>query len=252
LPYTTEPWQHRLAATPRAAALQLTPRPAACPGSTFSGTIGYKDQRDVFSFSIERTTTITASAAVTAPFNGVDNRANLDARLQLLDRQGRALATADPASAPGTAPGSLSASLSATIDAGQYYLAVSGTGWGDPLGVGYSSYGSLGAYSLSLAGVLGIPVHVTTDRDMGARCQPGPGSATTLEAAWHSDEESLAVDLPFDFLWGSSNIGRSAGGGIWVRTRRCSCACQLGFCRISTGAARGAAKQYSEAAPSLC
>ena len=81
-----------------------------------------------------------ASASVTAPLgNGGDNRANLDMRLRLLDGQGRALAAADPPPFEG-----LGASLSALVPAGQHYLELSGTGWGDLATTGYSSYGSLG------------------------------------------------------------------------------------------------------------
>jgi hypothetical protein len=93
--------------------------------------------------------------------------------------------------------------------------------------------------------VLGIPVQITSDPKMGARCQPGPDSNITLEAAWHSDEESLPIHLPFDFLWGDSNYGWSGGGGIWVRASRSALIpVQACFCRaVPSGKRRSHAVQ---------
>jgi hypothetical protein len=90
------------------------------------------------------------TASVTSPFWG-RNRANLDLKLQLQDGQGRVLATADPATVPGSTPGSLSAALKGfTPDAGRFYIVLAPTGWGDPKGAGYSSYGSLGGWRWGL------------------------------------------------------------------------------------------------------
>ncbi|HQC97656.1 MAG TPA: PKD domain-containing protein, partial [Aquabacterium sp.] len=69
--------------------------------------------------------------------------ANLDALVTLSDSNGAVLATFNPADA-------LNATFSATLPAaGTYYLAVTGTGKGDPLTTGYSNYGSLGQYAVA-------------------------------------------------------------------------------------------------------
>ena len=68
---------------------------------------------------------------------------NLDVRLEVLDLAGQVLTTANPT-------GSVSASASFKLpQAGVVYLRVTPVGEGDPLGTGYPSYGSLGAYSLA-------------------------------------------------------------------------------------------------------
>ena len=43
----------------------------------------------------------------------------------------------------------LSASINSSIEAGTYYLKIEGTGNGDPLGKGYTDYGSLGQYQMT-------------------------------------------------------------------------------------------------------
>ncbi len=69
--------------------------------------------------------------------------ANLDARLEVLNPAGQVLVTANPT-------GSVSASASFNLtQPGVVYLRVTPVGEGDPLGTGYPSYGSLGAYSLA-------------------------------------------------------------------------------------------------------
>lgn len=91
---------------------------------------------DVFAF---------AAAAGTASFtvSPAARSANLDAWVSLRDAAGNLLANINPTDA-------LNASFSVVLPAsGTYYLAVQGTGKGDPLTTGYSNYGSLGQYSLT-------------------------------------------------------------------------------------------------------
>ena len=68
--------------------------------------------------------------------------ANLDVLLELRDANGAVIASANPVDA-------LAATLSVSVPAGTYYIAVQGTGKGDPLVDGYSNYGSLGQYAVS-------------------------------------------------------------------------------------------------------
>ncbi|SKA94940.1 Putative Ig domain-containing protein [Prosthecobacter debontii] len=74
---------------------------------------------------------------------------NLDIDLELQDANGEVLASSRPA---GASNKSVSSNFSSFIlwdlEAGTYYLKVQGSANGDPLTTGYSSYGSLGPYTL--------------------------------------------------------------------------------------------------------
>jgi hypothetical protein len=89
--------------------------------------------------------TATASSAATG--------GNLDIKLDLLDSSGAVVASADPASAQsdaGTTTG-VGASVTSALQPGTYYLRVDNVGYCDPLSTGDSTYGSRGAYSLTVA-----------------------------------------------------------------------------------------------------
>ena len=67
----------------------------------------------------------------------------LDIAATLVDSSGATLASSNPVD-------ELSAALTANIAApGTYYLRIDGTGKGDPLGTGYTDYGSIGQYTIS-------------------------------------------------------------------------------------------------------
>lgn len=67
---------------------------------------------------------------------------DLDIKLEIRDRVGvTVLASGNPI-------GSLGVNMSATLPLGTYRLVIRGTGEGSPLAVGYSSYGSVGAYAI--------------------------------------------------------------------------------------------------------
>jgi PKD repeat protein len=100
------------------------------------GVIERPSDVDVFSF---------ASGAGTLSFNvsPAARSANLDLLFELRDGTGALLASANPVDA-------LPAALSyAAPLAGTYYLTVQGVGQGDPLGTGYTDYGSLGQYAVA-------------------------------------------------------------------------------------------------------
>ena len=65
---------------------------------------------------------------------------NLDVLLALYDGAGTLITSSNPAGLPG--------SLTTTLAAGTYYLAVDGTGTGDPT-TAYNDYGSIGQYALT-------------------------------------------------------------------------------------------------------
>ncbi|WP_294222193.1 tandem-95 repeat protein [Prosthecobacter sp.] len=88
---------------------------------------------DYFRFS---TTGGTATITVTA------TRPSLDASLQILGADGGVIASDSPSP-------SVNASITRTLGAGQYYVKVAGVGDGDWLTNGYSSYGSIGSYTIT-------------------------------------------------------------------------------------------------------
>jgi hypothetical protein len=78
---------------------------------------------------------------------------DLDARLDLYRADGSHVVTADPPTplvmTYGDTIAGLSASWSGSVAAGSYLMRVSGTGHGNPLTTGYSSYGSVGRYTIT-------------------------------------------------------------------------------------------------------
>ena len=85
--------------------------------------------------------TTTASGTVSLTVNTAAPGANLDVLVELLDSTDTVVASANP----GT---ELSATVGATLGAGDYFLRVTGVEYGDVLGTGFSSYGSLGFYNV--------------------------------------------------------------------------------------------------------
>lgn len=100
------------------------------------GVIERSSDVDMFSFTAGAgSASFSVTPAVRSP--------NLDATVTLRDAAGTVLATVNPADA-------VNASFSTTLPAaGTYVLAVQGSAKGDPLGSGYSTYGSLGQYALA-------------------------------------------------------------------------------------------------------
>lgn len=107
-------------------------------GSVLTGTgvISTAADVDVFAFSVAATSTVTltVSPATTGP--------NLDIVAELRDSAGTLLGVSNPTA-------TLGASFAGNLAAGTYYLHVGGAGLGDPLGTGYTDYGSLGQFTVS-------------------------------------------------------------------------------------------------------
>jgi PKD repeat protein len=112
------------------------------------GVIETPSDVDVFQFNAGAgTLTINAKPFERGP--------NLDILLQVRDAAGTLVAESNPADL-------LSGSISVTLpSAGTYFISIDGSGLGDPLGTGYSAYGSLGRYSIAVSAPLaggGTPV----------------------------------------------------------------------------------------------
>jgi hypothetical protein len=105
-----------------------------------SGVIERTGDVDTFGFVVQPGTVITVTVAL-AP-----GSPNLDARATLLDASCTALVTFNPPTAL-TVP----ASKYTVRGGGTYYVQVAGTGLGDPLTTGYTSYASVGGYTVTVA-----------------------------------------------------------------------------------------------------
>uniref|UniRef100_A0A383WDE7 Peptidase C-terminal archaeal/bacterial domain-containing protein n=1 Tax=Tetradesmus obliquus TaxID=3088 RepID=A0A383WDE7_TETOB len=123
-----------------------TPLSSSGAGSTtavINGILSMPNQPDWFSLSAEAGSA-TLAVAVTAPFGQV-TRANLNAVAAVYDAGGAVVTT--------LSPGTLDIPYSPVNlpRAGTYYVSVVGAAEGSPATGGYSSYGSLGFYSLTVS-----------------------------------------------------------------------------------------------------
>ncbi|MEO7494165.1 MAG: PKD domain-containing protein [Massilia sp.] len=173
-------------------AATLTPT-ASGSNNTYDirGLIETPSDVDMFKFSAAAgTITIVA-----APF---ERSPNLDILLQLRDGAGNLVAEANPTDALG---GTISVGVPS---AGTYYLSVEGTGNGDPLGTGYSSYGSIGRYTVSVTAPAAA-VGVTPVAAISASTTSGPAPLTVnLSGAGSSDASGSIASYEWNFGDGSA------------------------------------------------
>ena len=114
-------------------------------GTPVNGYIAAESDTDVLRFDVTTAGNYTATAGA-ASFGG-----NLDIKLELLDSTG-IVTSANPDSGQSNAatPTGLGASVTSTLQPGTYYLRIDNVGYGNPLDTGYSTYGSRGAFTLSV------------------------------------------------------------------------------------------------------
>lgn len=146
--------------------------PVTLPNSgliSVSGIITSSTDTDQYMFATAGgTVSLAAAPAAIEP--------NLDIMLEIRDRTGATVL------ATGNLLNALNATLSTTLPLGTYRVVVRGTGEGSALGVGYSAYGSLGAYTLtgSYPSIPVMPPVITTQPVSAGRVA---GSAVTFSVA---------------------------------------------------------------------
>jgi PKD repeat protein len=151
-------------------------------GKTIRGVIHAASDVDMVSFAASGRVTVTVAGAARSP--------NLDVLVRLLDGNGNLLQSSNP-------PAELGAWFTYTLPSfAWYYLAVQGTGLGDPMHGGYTSYGSLGSYVITVdgPGVGAPPTAVAT-------VSPRSGSAplrVTFSGASSSDPDGHIVRYVWD------------------------------------------------------
>jgi hypothetical protein len=106
----------------------------AGPNILAQGVIETRADVDMFAFQ-------TGAGTVAVAAQGAPPSPNLDIMLRLYDGNTNVVASSDPST--------LDASLTLALNAGTYYLSVTGVGAGD-LTTGYSDYGSLGEYFVTI------------------------------------------------------------------------------------------------------
>ncbi len=143
------------------------------------------------------------------PANQYDYSQNLDLKVRLLDASGTEIASADT-------DGFAASTLNETVAEGTYYMEIDGVGFGDPLGDGYTDYGSLGRYFIS-GEVPPASLSVTDfDDEIGFQIFPNPANgeinikhdfiqanyeimtihgASVIKGAFGSDYEKLDVSF---------------------------------------------------------
>ena len=92
-----------------------------------------------------------AGGPVTIKVNRAPRDSNLHMQVKLHDAGGTPIFTNTPAD--NSSSGTQSATNTLTLAGGFYYVSVQGVGSGDPVTTGYSSYASLGQYSVIVSGV---------------------------------------------------------------------------------------------------
>ena len=132
---------------------------------------------------------------------------NLDVRLRLLDGSGQVLGESNPA-------GQTGAELSLGLVEGVYYLEVSPSGTGNPLGAsptGYTVYGSLGAYFLSgwVTDPSGLVIPPQAELTVSDLVTPGVGRLFVYVT--YSD--NVAIDVS---TLGTGNVVVKGPGGFEV------------------------------------
>ena len=109
-----------------------------------SGLVGPNSDVDFFTFTVSATQLVSISATP------IEKSPNLDILMKLYNSSGQLITSYNPEVARGSNayPTGMDASFSRReFTAGTYYVSIEGTGWGNPLNTGYSSYASVGAYT---------------------------------------------------------------------------------------------------------
>jgi PKD repeat protein len=164
----------------------------AGPTLSVGGIVGSSTDVDVVAFT-------TAAGSVSLQLTGDLRAANLDAEAELRDAAGNLVALSNPVTG-------LGASFDLPLEAGTYFVVIHGTGVNQPTN-GYSSYGSLGQFTLKgfVADPSGgvPPVAVAT-------ATPGTGVSpvsVTFTGAGSFDQDGFVASHAWTFSDGTSAIG---------------------------------------------
>ncbi len=195
--------------------------PSLAGQSPFSvdGVISSRSDQDVFTFA-------TSGGTVDVQAVPAAIGANLDVKLNIVDSVGTIVASNDPAMAlvSSSQASGLNAALSVTLAPGTYRVMLDGVGFGDPLSTGYSDYGSLGSYRLTMsypsAGVLNLIPNAVAGVSATSGTAP---LSVTYNATGSSDPDGAIVAYDWSFSDGSTATGTNpakvwSAAGTYVAT----------------------------------
>ncbi len=184
------------------AAATAMPSSTANGVTTFSGSGVIERQSDVDFFSFA-----AGAGSVTVNVSPAPRGPMLDALATLRNSAGSILATSNPTE-------SLPATLTANITTpGTYYVSVDGVGKGDPLTAGFTDYGSVGQY------VVSVTTQATASQPPTAVLSATPTSGTApltvnFNAAGSTDSDGTIVS----YAWNFGDGGSQTGGATAQRT----------------------------------
>ena len=171
--------------------------------TTFSGTGVVERPSDVDFFSFT-----AGSGSVTVNVSPAPRGPKLDIQATLRNGAGSVVATSNPTE-------SLPASLTYTLTAaGTYYVSVEGVGKGDPLTTGYTDYGSVGQY------VVSVTTQSTVSQPPTAVLSATPTSGiapltVNFSAAGSTDADGSIVSYAWNFGDGGSQTGGTTAQRIY-------------------------------------
>ena len=158
-----------------------------------SGVVERPSDVDFFSF-------VAGTGSVTVNVSPAPRAPKLDILVTLRNSAGAVLASANPTE---SLPASLAANLTA---AGTYYVSIDGVGKGDPLTTGYTDYGSIGQYTVT------VTTQATASQPPTAMLSATPTSGTAplavnFSAAGSTDSDGTIVAYAWNFGDGGSQTG---------------------------------------------
>lgn len=163
---------------------------------TVEGVIGRAGDVDVFAFA-------SGAGSVSFTVSPAARSANLDAVLELYNGAGTLLASANPVDA-------LNGNLTVVLpSAGTYYVAVRGTGKGDPATNGYTTYGSVGLYAVTGT----VPAATGTPPIAVIAATPTSGTVpltVNFSGTGSTDADGTIVGYAWTFGDGTSAAGAAA------------------------------------------
>ncbi|HWA26765.1 MAG TPA: DVUA0089 family protein [Lacunisphaera sp.] len=171
--------------------------------ASFSGLISSANDVDFYSFNVASAGTLTVNAASTR--SGA-RQPNLDVFLELQDANGSTLAINNP-------DASLSASVTQYIPAGTYYVKIQGAGRvSNGADFGYSTYGSIGAFSVSVSVNTGAAPTITSHPSSQTVTAPQAASFSVSATGSPAPTYQWQRLLVGDSTWFNMSNGGSQSG----------------------------------------
>jgi PKD repeat protein len=171
------------------------------PDLAATGRISTGSDKDMFTF-------VAGAGGATVSVSPAPYGPNLDLRLELFDADQLPLANADPVSGATSSDIAygLDGAVTLTLEPGTFFLRVSGVGAGNPLSNGYSSYGSIGTYTL--VGTVGQADTSNLAPVASAAATPTgvvPGQTVAFSSAGTLDPDGTVAAYRWDFGDGTTS-----------------------------------------------